>query len=91
MQVGFGYAFARQEWTDEEFGLKRFQGTGRLSLLLVNSMDGLQEMLQSPIPELFSVCTKRTAYIKCTTPVCDSVNVNFGLLFCVSGPAPFKG
>ena len=58
MQVGFGYAFARQEWTDEEFGLKRFQGTGRLSLLLVNSMDGLQEMLQSPIPELFSVCTK---------------------------------
>ena len=54
LQVAFASDFT-QMWDGKSLSLKRAKGTVKLTFLVPNSLQGLQQMVQSAIPSLYPV------------------------------------
>ena len=54
LQVAFASDFT-QTWDDKSLGLKRAKGTGKLTFLVANVFQGLEQIFRSAIPSLYPV------------------------------------
>ena len=57
IQAGFGSDIARKVWTNKELGLKHTKATGKLNLLLDNTLRGFALANKDPISWSYLVCT----------------------------------